>query len=507
VIPRWTRPMAVSVAVAATLAASLGACGSSSSSKTAGGKGGSTTTLIRIALPPSTGTISQADNAGLASLTTSYEKSHPNVKVEWIPTNSSSITTYNAAMQTQASGGDAPDVVWEQYGAATSGELPAGILQNIKPYLEKPNPYVPGNKSWLSLISPSTIPYMTSSNGDIDILLGSNVETGIFYSKAAFAKAGITSTPSTWAEFMADMAKLKSAGMTPLMFADGGTCNPSWYERLVTTSLFANEVNSFDVDHANVATGLDLAVGVEKGILSMKNPRYAEVWKLLGSLSPYLAKGGSSYDACSSPTVVSPPLDPQSLLVQGKVAMEWGGSWWIPQLDSDGYTNKYGVFAEPTITSATTSYALNTVTKGVIGGPNGNGEWSVTSEKADHTMTATKTSVVMNFLAWLFTPKNLGNWIRINSSGGDIPTEPSAPTVALPGLKGLLPSGKVPTVILPVTGGLMTATSASTGLRVLQDYLGGGMSFSSFAAQWQDILTTAAAGWAKQNHVNLNKYK
>ena len=53
----------------------------------------------------------------------------------------------------------------------------------MKPYLEKPNPYVPGNTSWLSLFSPSTVPYMTSPNGDIDIILGSDVETGMFYSR------------------------------------------------------------------------------------------------------------------------------------------------------------------------------------------------------------------------------------------------------------------------------------------------------------------------------------
>jgi raffinose/stachyose/melibiose transport system substrate-binding protein len=504
---RRTQRMAAAVAIATVLATGLTACGSGSSStaKTSSRKGAST--VIKIALPPTTGTITSSDNSGLATLTSQYEKAHTNVKVEWIPNSASSITTYNATMQTQASGGDAPDVVWEQYGAATSGELPAGILQNIKPYLEQPNPYVAGNKSWLSLFSASTLPYMTSTNGDIDILLGSNVETGIYYSKALFAKAGITSTPSTWGQLTADLAKLKSAGISPLLFADGGSCNPSWYERLATSSLLANEVKSFDVDHATVATGLDLAVGVEKGIISMNNPRYAEVWKLLGQLTPYLAPGSSSYDACSDPSAVSPPLSPESLLVQGKVAMEWGGSWWIPQLDSAGFTNKYGVFPEPTITDATTSYALDTVTRGLIGGPNGNGEWSITSEKADHTMTPAKTKVVMNFLAWLFTPQHLGSWIKINSSGGDIPTEPAAPTVNLPGLKNLLPSGKVATVVLPVTGGLMTATSASTGLRVLQEYLGGSMSFSSFSSQWQSILTTAASAWATQNHVNLNKYK
>jgi len=89
----------------------------------------------------------------------------------------------------------------------------------------------------------------------------------------------------------------------------------------------------------------------------MNNPRYAEVWKLLAAMEPYTLKGGSSYDACSTPSTVSPPLSPQSLLVQGKVAMLWGGSWFIPQLDSAGYSGKYGLFAEPPITTATTPYA------------------------------------------------------------------------------------------------------------------------------------------------------
>ena len=41
----------------------------------------------------------------------------------------------------------------------------------------------------------------------------------------------------------------------------------------------------------------------------------------------------------------------------------WGGSWYIPDLKTAGFDGKYGVFPEPTITSATTSYALNTITR------------------------------------------------------------------------------------------------------------------------------------------------
>jgi raffinose/stachyose/melibiose transport system substrate-binding protein len=472
----------------------------------ASGSGGSGAVVIKAELPPNTGPISAADNAGLKSLTTQYEAAHKNVTVQWLPTNTPNITQANATLESQASGGSAPDLVWEQYGPVTSGALPQGLLQNIKPYLEKPNPYVSGNSTWLSLFSPSTVPYMTSPNGDIDIILGSNVETGMFYSKAAFAKAGITSTPTTWADFMTDLGKLKSAGVTPILFADGGPCNPSWFERLATSSLLANQVSQFNVNHAQVTNGLDVAVGIHKGIIGMRNPRYAEVWKLLGQFTRYSAGGESGYDACSNPNATTPPLSTQSQLIQGKVGVLWGGSWFIPQLDSAGFTGKYGVFPEPPITTASTPLALGTSTVGLIGGPNGNGQWGVTSQHADAAMTPQKTATVMNFLAWLFTPAHLGSWIKINQSGADIPTETAAPTVNLPGLKALVPAGKVTTVVDVILDDVLSTAATNSGLRLVQDYVDGSMSYSAFSSQWQSLLTSSAQSWATQNHVDLNKY-
>jgi len=388
----------------------------------------------------------------------------------------------------------------------TSGGLPNGLLQNIKPYLDKPNPYVPGNTSWLSLFTASTIPYMTSPNGDIDIILGSNVETGMFYSKAAFDKAGITATPTTWAEFTADLGKLKAAGVTPIMFADGGLCNPSWFERLATSSLLAGQVSQFNVNHAQVTNGLDVAVGIKKGIISMSNPRYAEVWKLLGQLASYSATGQSTYDACSNPNATTPPLSTQAMLIQGKVGILWGGSWYIPQLDSAGFTGKYGVFPEPPITGDTSPLALGTSTVGMIGGPNGNGQWGVTSQQADSTMTPAKTATVMDFVAWLFTPQHLGAWITINQSGADIPTETGAPSVNLPGLSSLVPTGKVGTVVDVVLDDVLSTAATNSGLRLVQEYIDGQLPYSAFASQWQSLLTGAAQQWATANHTDLSKY-
>ena len=495
-----TLSAATALAVAGILAA---ACSSGGSSGSGGGSG---SVVIKAVLPPETGPITAADNAGLQQLTQQYEAAHKGVTVQWLPNNSTSITQSNATVESQASGGAAPDLVWEQYGPVTSGSLPSGLLQNIKPFLEQPNPYVAGNTSWLSLFSSSTVPYMTSPNGDIDIILGSDVETGLFYSKAAFAKAGITATPATWADFMTDLGKLKAAGVTPIMFADGGLCNPSWFERLATSSLLAGQVSKFDVNHAQVTTGLDVAVGIQKGIISMNNPAYAEVWKLLGGLEQYSASGQSTYDACTNPNVTTPPLSTESLLIQGKVGVLWGGSWYLPQLNSAGFTGKYGVFPEPPITSATSPLATGASTVGMIGGPNGNGQWGVTSQQADSSMTPAKTATVMNFLAWLFTPQHLGNWIKINQSGANIPTETGAPVLNIPGLSALVPSSKVGTVVDVVLDDVLSTAATNSGLRLVQEYLDGQLNFSAFSGQWQSLLTSSAQQWATTNHVDLSKY-
>ncbi len=164
------------------------------------------------------------------------------------------------------------------------------------------------------------------------------------------------------------------------------------------------------------------------------------------------------------------------------------------------------MFPEPPITGTTTPLALGTSTVGVIGGPNGNGQWGVTSQHADSTMTTQKTSTVMNFLSWLFTPDHLGDWIKINQSGADIPTETAAPTVNLPGLKNLVPTGKVPTVVDVMLDDVLSTAATNSGLRLVQSYIDGSLSYTAFASQWQSLLNSSAQQWATQNHVDLSKY-
>ena len=121
-------------------------------------------------------------------------------------------------------------------------------------------------------------------------------------------------------------------------------------------------------------------------------------------------------------------------------------------------------------------------------------------------MTPAKTAVVMNFMAWLFTPQHLGYWLKISGNGAYIPTESAAPTVSLPGLPSLVPKGKVPTVIDVVLDDVLSTAATNSGMRLIQEYVGGSLPYSSFASQWQSLLTNSAQAWATQNHVDLGKY-
>jgi ABC-type glycerol-3-phosphate transport system substrate-binding protein len=496
---RRTKMLGVSVAMM-TVAGLLAGCSGGSSS---GDK-----MVIRAVLPPNTGEISSAQNRPLQHYTQEYESKHPNVMVNWLPNPTSSITTANASLISQSAGGKAPDVVWEQYNPLLSGSIPNGVLQDLRPWLNKPNPYIKGNKKWVDSFQTSTVPYMTSPDGGMRILLGSNVETAFFYSKAAFDKAGISAAPASWDELMSDLGKLKSAGFTPLMYATGGVCNPSWYERLADTQFLGGSLKKFMVDKSVVTSGKDIASGIVKGQISMKNPAYAQVWKTLYDLRPYTANSAGSYDACSTPNAVQPPLSPQPLLVQGKVAMIWGGSWFIPQLNAAGYSGKYGLFAEPPVTSTTSKYSAAVSTKGVIGGPNGDGQWSITSKKADASMTTKKTDTVMDFMAWLFTPEHMGAEVKGWGQGGSyIPTVKGAPVPDVSGLSSLVPATAPPTVVDVALDDVLSSTTTNSGLRLVSQLMAGGISFQDFSTKWDEILQSGAKAYAKQNKIDLNSLK
>jgi multiple sugar transport system substrate-binding protein len=158
------------VAVAAAL--TVAACGSSSSGGSGSGSGGKAT-LKLVAADYGTGP-SNTSTKYWQGIVNAFHKANPsiNVKITVIP-----WTNFDSQVQTMVQNHNYPDV--------TEGDYFSSYAQQGLLYPAKQVQY--------------GMPFTTSSRT-------------LFYNKKLFAKAGITSPPTTWADVQADAAKIKAQG-------------------------------------------------------------------------------------------------------------------------------------------------------------------------------------------------------------------------------------------------------------------------------------------------------
>lgn len=440
----------------------------------------------------------------LFEIASRYQKLHPGVKIKFLPSNLGG-NNYPGYVTTEAAGGKLPDITWNQWGQVNTGYYPKGIYINLKPYLLKPNPYVPGNKRWIDLFNPAIMNEITSPlDGGIYAVDGDYVATAVFYRLDHFKKAGVAQRPRTWKDFMTVHADLKRHGLTAFgmdLSSDG--LIPAWWDRKLLVEFFEPRLKEFDVDHNKYyATVLDYAVGVKKGLFSMKNPAFQEVWKLFKDWSKYWASGATSINM-NAPGQVTSGVSAVQLFMQGKVSMLWDGTWLIPTLDSLGFKGKYGVFTLPMVTKETSPYSNNINFQGVVGGPNAAFQYFVASSQADHDMTPARQAWCIDWLQYISTPANAAT--IVNDLGAFIPTIKGAP-VRNGTVRSLIPTWHVPTSIEGPFSAAPTPQALDQSVRLLQEYVGGSVDWSGFSSQFESIIQQSVDTWAAKNNVDLNKY-
>lgn len=139
------------------------------------------------------------------TLAATYNAAHPGTVITVVK-NSSDL--FNPALVPALSAGEGPDLF--SYGTGPgqpAAVIKGGLVADLTPYYDKFN--------WAPFI-PEAIENVTTAQGKL-WAVGNEVEnTGMFYNKAIFAKAGIA-VPTTWAEFETAIATLKNAGYeTPI---------------------------------------------------------------------------------------------------------------------------------------------------------------------------------------------------------------------------------------------------------------------------------------------------
>ncbi|MER6577705.1 extracellular solute-binding protein [Nonomuraea sp. NPDC001023] len=286
---------ACAVAVAATTAvAAATACGGEDPAQA-----GATTLRIIVNISPN---LTEQYWKGLFA---KYEQSHPGVKVNLELTGTVSAT---AKLTQDLAAGDPPD-----------------IAQQITPTKENAALFADLTGEAWTAQTPLADQYAVDGKRYL-VGVGQQIQSLVFYNKAAFAKAGLDATAiKTLDQFQDAMAKLKSAGYTPLqsagqwvpgaqfsLIADSGvlTADPDW-----TVKRKQNQVSFATGDY-------------------LKYLQRFRSWIDQG----YLDKSalGLTY------------ADGQTAFLDGKSAMYVMGSFFVPAADAAKKSDEIGVFSMPT---------------------------------------------------------------------------------------------------------------------------------------------------------------
>lgn len=134
-------------------------------------------------------------------LVAAFEAKNPDIKVKIIEANANVTPSADDFEKTRLAAGDVPDLWWN----ATIPFFADGGLLWALPADD------PDLKNVSNLMSASYHGKLYAINATIQ------PQGLMFYNKKLWAQAGLTDTPKTWADYEADCAKLKDAGITSIL--------------------------------------------------------------------------------------------------------------------------------------------------------------------------------------------------------------------------------------------------------------------------------------------------
>lgn len=237
-----------------------------------------------------------------------FSKDHPNIKIEFDPTNP---PDYNAALQTQFEGGTAPDLMYTRSFSPTDQLYASGYLASLQDLPGLKDAFT--DQSLEAWSTPDGVPYSVPIEA---------VSHGIYYNKDVF-DANKIAVPMTWEELLDASKKLKDAGVTP--FANG--TGEAWTDAEI---LFMNLAPDFIGGH-------DGRIAYLKGDRCFNDASVVSAFQAVADIAPYLPKDQASLKY----------NDQRQVFLQGQAAMWFGGSWDVSYFESQNPTFKWGVFAVP----------------------------------------------------------------------------------------------------------------------------------------------------------------
>jgi ABC-type glycerol-3-phosphate transport system substrate-binding protein len=334
-----------------------------------------------------------------------YQKLHPNVTIKILPMPPGDPTVWEESL---LAAGQAPDLLVPSYTMQVFGDLDKNYWLDLTPFLTLPDPYIPGNKHWIDSFDPTMNQQNAFVGNRYYVISWQAQDASFYYNKDMFQKAGIAAPPSTWAELLADSAKLKAAGFVPQAFDLGDTypiaMNGSFVS-VLENQVMGKTFQRLDMDHNGVIDIQELVYGIKHRIYSPMNADYQEAWKLFKDWSQYWEPNAAGVKWAPAST----------LFKQGKAAIRYETQGFAQSLINAKVKFRWGLFKMPAVTSASSSFATP--------GQKGAGIWGAWNADAWAVPVSTQKNghlnATLDFLHWITAPQNE---IPVDLDSGMVPT-------------------------------------------------------------------------------------
>ena len=168
-------------------------------------------------------TTAENQKAVWQKLADEYMAAHPNVNIEiTVLENEAFKTKLTTVMQS----GEPPDIFQSWGGGVMNEYANAGLIQDITASLDA------DGGAWRDSFSPGALGVYSYQGKNYGVPWDMGM-VGFWYNKTLFSQAGIDAPPATWSELLADVQKLKDAGITPIALGAGDKWPAAfWWEYL-----------------------------------------------------------------------------------------------------------------------------------------------------------------------------------------------------------------------------------------------------------------------------------
>jgi raffinose/stachyose/melibiose transport system substrate-binding protein len=237
-----------------------------------------------------------------------YMAAHPNVEIKITVLENEAFKT---KLTTVLQSGNPPDIFQSWGGGDMNQQVTAGLLKDVTPDLDA------NGAAWRNSFAPGALAVYAYQGKNYGVPWDMGM-VGWWYNKDLFTKAGIASPPTTWTEFLADVKKLKAAGITPISLGEGDKWPGMHIWSYLATRIGGQA--AFDAAYSRKGSFTDPAF-VQAG----------DRLKELIALDPFQA----GYLAATHDEM-------QATFGNGKAAMELSGQW-APSVESANSVDKRGV--------------------------------------------------------------------------------------------------------------------------------------------------------------------